>query len=992
MKSAFFLLASMILCCLHLQAQKEWSVWPGLPLGVRFTPDGPQTFSTPVHPDDPIKYVGGGVTYSDPQSGKELFTVTSRYVYNSEYQLLENLPLVSCSENRYAIQVVPFPDGSNRFYLFHTFPETGLRRASQSGLQTRCSLYGQSNGTTGGLRFSILDMAANGGRGRIIRQNVLLAGNIVDRIALVKHANGKDTWLVAHAWGSNAFLSYLVTTTGIQPAVVSNIGPVFSGDYKASIGEINGSPNGNLIAATSQASNLLELYNFDKASGTLSNYRSAALPGQPGNVCFSPDNSKLYVGSSETVACGFLSRVFQFDLVTNDLQQRPFKVFEGSGEAQINTQMARAPDGSIYLAGRLLYRDGGLTQSSLYRIRFPNQPRNACTIEENVVNTSYLDHFPNLVNDYGQQQTAENPITRLAMPELVPFCNGIVTLTAPAGFAEYRWSNGATGRTISVSQRGLYKVLAGPSGFNKPEAYGYTEVLPAGKTVNLGKDTTVCANNLYALQIPANFRNVLWQDGDTSSLRLVPRPGGKQMLSAIDDNGCQVIDSVCVFYKQPPLAHFGKDTTLCLGQELTLTLEPAANTTISPVVYNWQDGSKQQIFQVKSPGVFWGQVSFEGCTLSDTIKVDYGSQAPFSLGGDTTLCPGDSLQLSAPVPNARYQWNDGSSAPAIWAKNSGLYWLRINNGQCTQTDTIRVAFRTGAAIDLGGDTTVCTGTQLTLNAGNLAGNYRWQDGSTAPQFTATAPGLYRVQFSGDGCSVQDSIRVNWTAAPTLFLGNDTLLCVGQELSLQAPDGFSSIKWQDGSLENSFRVTSSGTFWVQAATNGCTRSDTIQIQYRALPQFSLGRDTLLCADQTFVLNPGINADSYRWQDGATTPTYRVQNPGTYSLTLSNSCGSTTDEIMVTAGNCALLLPNAFTPNADGLNDVFRVKNPHGLQSFRMQVFNRWGQTVFASTNPGQGWDGSYRGLLQPSGNYLYFVEAVDQEGKKVQLKGNVVLIR
>jgi gliding motility-associated-like protein len=121
-------------------------------------------------------------------------------------------------------------------------------------------------------------------------------------------------------------------------------------------------------------------------------------------------------------------------------------------------------------------------------------------------------------------------------------------------------------------------------------------------------------------------------------------------------------------------------------------------------------------------------------------------------------------------------------------------------------------------------------------------------------------------------------------------------------------------------------------------------------------------------------------------------YSITAPGLYTLQVSNSCGLYQDSILVQTGNCVLALPNAFTPNGDGKNDVFRVIQIFPVSRFSMVIFNRWGQEVFATSNISKGWDGSFRGAPQPDGAYVWIVDLTDSHGVRQTQKGTVVLIR
>jgi gliding motility-associated-like protein len=203
----------------------------------------------------------------------------------------------------------------------------------------------------------------------------------------------------------------------------------------------------------------------------------------------------------------------------------------------------------------------------------------------------------------------------------------------------------------------------------------------------------------------------------------------------------------------------------------------------------------------------------------------------------------------------------------------------------------------------------------------------------------------------------------------------------------------SYTWQNNSTQPDLPVSAAGEYWVKVeGVNGCINADTIKVASRSLPKFSLGKDTTLCLGEELVLNPKITNVSYGWQNGSTAATFKVNNPGTYSLTVTNECGSASDEIIVTNGICQLYMPNAFTPNNDGVNDVFRVKNPGFIEKFRMTVYNRWGEIVFLTTDPYKGWDGIYKNAAAPMGNYVWQISLTSKNGPAETTYGNVVLIR
>lgn len=142
----------------------------------------------------------------------------------------------------------------------------------------------------------------------------------------------------------------------------------------------------------------------------------------------------------------------------------------------------------------------------------------------------------------------------------------------------------------------------------------------------------------------------------------------------------------------------------------------------------------------------------------------------------------------------------------------------------------------------------------------------------------------------------------------------------------------------------------------------------------------------------MLNPGIRDATFRWQDGSTDPMLNVTQAGFYKLTATNQCGSHSDSVTIIEGSCRVMLPNAFTPNNDGHNDIFRLKYPEIVTILRLIVYDRWGQMVFQTTDPYKGWDGRLKGQNAPTGNYVWVMTYTDTYGYKGSAKGSVVLVR
>jgi gliding motility-associated-like protein len=295
---------------------------------------------------------------------------------------------------------------------------------------------------------------------------------------------------------------------------------------------------------------------------------------------------------------------------------------------------------------------------------------------------------------------------------------------------------------------------------------------------------------------------------------------------------------------------------------------------------------------------------------------------------------------------------------------------------------------------------------------SMLDSLRWDFGDTLsllnntstqldPIHTYSVAGIYTVTLYLYGeCHIDTITKTIKIEEPQLQvnLGADTILC-DNNILLLTPDIQTSynytISWQNGDSSSNYLVTQPGKYWINLSSGGCTVSDTINVGYESIPVFSLPNDTTICEDSYVdIIIPQGNYQFY-WSDGNTQYNRKLEKTGIYGLTLYNSCGSVSDEIFVkTKGcHCYLYIPNAFTPTTDGLNDCFRPIYECDFESYRLIIFNRWGQQIFESNNPEKCWDGKYEGKYTEPGVYVYLIEYKSiYESQKVLKKGIVSLIR
>lgn len=241
--------------------------------------------------------------------------------------------------------------------------------------------------------------------------------------------------------------------------------------------------------------------------------------------------------------------------------------------------------------------------------------------------------------------------------------------------------------------------------------------------------------------------------------------------------------------------------------------------------------------------------------------------------------------------------------------------------------------------------------------------------------TITQSGTYTSRLqSVHGCdSIVTTIRKD---APVYHFNDTQEICHG-----------ASVRLQDGTV-----VTQAGDYTVRYSTwLGCDSVFHTRVNVKYPPAIDLGPDTCLFDNKPVILSPGAGFDSYRWQDGSTKPYFAAFLPGRYQVQVKNRCGVAADAIHIIECSPEVFLPNAFSPNGDGKNDIFRIVNYHGQQIIEFSIYNRWGACIFLTTDPGKGWNGTFHGQLQPMGAYVYKVRYRNMLGQEKLLKGTVTLL-
>ena len=307
-------------------------------------------------------------------------------------------------------------------------------------------------------------------------------------------------------------------------------------------------------------------------------------------------------------------------------------------------------------------------------------------------------------------------------------------------------------------------------------------------------------------------------------------------------------------------------------------------------------------------------------------------------------------------------------------------------------------------VHLGPDLALCAGDTITLIADAGFDTYLWSDGSIGSTLEVSTAGTYTVEVT-NGCGLdRDTVVVTLEPIPPLNLGDDQALCEGDELEINAGSGFLSYLWSDGSSDSVLTVNAIGTYTVQVTYGGvCNLTDSLSItEIWPLPFPDLGPDISICEGEQVTLATPTVYTSYNWFSGESTSSILAEIPGNYGLTVldANGCmGSDSlilDYLPTDSCETEFIFPNAFTPNGDGLNDIFRpVVNGALPLAFEMILVNRWGQTIFASNDYHTGWDGTFQGKDAEIGSYIWQARmTLIKEGQAIEQSraGTITIIR
>jgi gliding motility-associated-like protein len=488
------------------------------------------------------------------------------------------------------------------------------------------------------------------------------------------------------------------------------------------------------------------------------------------------------------------------------------------------------------------------------------------------------------------------------------------------------------------------------------------------------------------------------------------------------------------FYS-PPLSIIGDlgldSAVMSIPCNSTVTLTATGGVGAT---YQWFD-STSAVFSTNSSitvgeGIYVVSADISGCAvLSDTLRVIEGDSPIFDLGADTIIACNSSYLLTPNILGGTapyvYQWFDSNSV--VISTNSSItvgegdYDLIVSDlFACGDTSSISITYDPPPLVDLGSDYSIACNTTTTLVpniiGGTLPYSYEWNDGSINSSLVASE-GNYSLTVSDFwNCSDLDNIEITESIPGTVTLSGGGSICDDGTTSIIDFDFNGLLPWNleftnglsnqaiQGITSSNYLVTTSneGTYDIVVASdvNDCLANiiGTAQVIVHPLPIANLSPiESFIYEGETIELEVGDFA-MYQWYNAEglnldTLSTLTVSDSGTYYVWVTdiNGCSDESDVAIVhTQPLTNLFIPNAFTPNGDDHNELFVIRGVN-VNTFNIQIFNRWGELMFLSDSIDKSWDGTFDNKKVQEGTYYYNIKVLGDDNRMLELSGTISLI-
>ncbi len=742
MKKIFLLLLCFSISTLTF-SQKETNNWIfGLSNWMDFNTD-PVTVD--VTPNFNFFSERSSVSMSD-EEGNLLFYSDGFSIFDKNHEVMPNGIIQANTSLTHPIFAIPKPGSDHSYYMI----------INSSGFADNL------------LSWIEIDLTLNGGNGDVV-SNVgeILLENPTGKITAVLHANSSDIWVVSHEINSNNYHSWLATENGISStSIVSPVGSdILASDFNSQNGQIKTSHDGNRIVAANQGINTVEIFNFDRSTGTLQNDLIITNFSGPNGIEFSPNGRFLYVSQD---GINFNQELIQIDLffidpidIINSAQVvgNPFS-FSNSGGLQL------APDGKIYLANTFDFTLGVINEPDLLGT---DSGFDSFGVFLNA--GEILFGLPSFFHKYFQTPNfsydgfCPGGITSF---EIQSFDTQIDSVLWNFGDPSSGNNNTSTllNPTHSFLISGAYEVTLtiysdGLTIFNN----GIVHIAPV--SIDLGQDQTFCSNQEFALNAFTPNATYLWSDNSSQSFLTIETPGTYWVEVSVGD--CPTLkDTIVINHIPAPDADLGGDGGLCNGDAVVL------DATNPNATYEWSTGSTTSQITVFFGGTYSVTVTNpNGCTDFDQVNYFF-DQVAVTPSQANLACHGDSNGVALVFPALgqlpfSYEWSDGDTLYTNNQLPAGNYHVTVTDALgCTITQEFTLAEPSEVEVNViinvdNPNTSDPDGAILLQTSGGTPPYvFDWEifGETNDPLLMGLENGIYNITITDDnGCEITDQINV-----------------------------------------------------------------------------------------------------------------------------------------------------------------------------------------------------------------------------------------
>lgn len=491
-------------------------------------------------------------------------------------------------------------------------------------------------------------------------------------------------------------------------------------------------------------------------------------------------------------------------------------------------------------------------------------------------------------------------------------------------------------------------------------------------------------------------------------------------LLAEDSQGCLAPDStsITVIVAEGPEVSTNEPESICPGESVQLEAEGAET-------WEWFPDDDLNANDIPNP-VFTGTNTTELTVVgsnacgddSSTVLVVVGT-LDISISEDSEICPGESIELSA-MGGANYSWTPESglsdpnvSNPVASPSSSTTYNVEIITEEgCAVTEEVVITVLPPAPVLSGDDSKAsCNGVPVTLFVEG-ADEYQWSPPEGLSSTTIATPEANPVENTtytvvGSNSCGEDSFQITvLVSSIDISIETDSVVCANEPFFLRA-SGANNYVWQPSHLvfdlysaETQAEIDQPSVITVRGIDSlGCSGMESVLVNTYPRVPFRIGNDRVINYGEEITLET-FSSFPISWEENPYISCTSCNNPTVFPPETTTYIGEITTEFgcperdsLTVYVRGELYVPNAFTPDGDGLNDIFKAEGLD-IVKFNMKIFNRWGELIFESDDINQGWNGSSGNdsYYSPPGIYQYIIIAQEHKGEVFEYRGHVYLLR